>query len=287
MLLIVYFVAGKFGLSFFALIHPSASAVWLPTGIALAALLLGGLRLVPAVFVGAFLVNVTTAGSIPTSLGIALGNTLEGVLAVTLVERFAGGRQAFTSAAGILKFMALAAFLSTTVSATIGVASLTLGGYAADEDSRAIWFTWWLGDAAGAVVVTPLLSYGGRTDRGVGGAQGGGGAVAVRGDRRDRRRDVLSSRALAISARVSLPRAARVGSAALRAARDRDGHCGARDRRDDGDGDRPRPIRDVDAERVAARAASVPHHDLDDGAADGCADRRASRVARARARGTR
>ena len=76
-LLLVYFAAGKFGLSFFGLIHPSASAVWLPTGIAMAALLLFGLRLVPAVFVGAFLVNVTTAGSIPSSLGVALGNTLE------------------------------------------------------------------------------------------------------------------------------------------------------------------------------------------------------------------
>ena len=97
-LLLVYFVAGKFGLSFFGLIHPSASAVWLPTGIAMAALLLFGFRLVPAIFVGAFLVNVTTAGSIPSSLGVALGNALEAVLAVWLVDRFAGGRQAFATA---------------------------------------------------------------------------------------------------------------------------------------------------------------------------------------------
>jgi signal transduction histidine kinase len=156
-LLTVYFAAGKFGLSFFALIHPSASAVWLPTGVAMAALLLGGFRLVPAVFVGAFLVNVTTAGSIESSLGVAVGNTLEAVLAVTLVDRFAGGRGAFTSAAGILKFMTLAAFLSTTVSATIGVLSLVLGGYATNASTSAVWFTWWLGDAAGAVLVTPLV----------------------------------------------------------------------------------------------------------------------------------
>ncbi len=156
-LLAVYFAAGKFGLSFFGLIHPSASAVWLPTGVAMAALLLFGLRLVPAVFVGAFLVNVTTEGSIATSLGVALGNTLEGVLAVVLTERFAGGRDAFRSASGILKFAALAALLSTTVSATIGVASLTLGGFAAEENRAAIWLTWWLGDAAGAVLVTPLI----------------------------------------------------------------------------------------------------------------------------------
>jgi signal transduction histidine kinase len=155
-LLIVYFAAGKFGLSFFGLLHPSASAVWLPTGIALAALLIGGLRLAPAVFGGAFLVNVTTAGSVLSSLGVALGNTLEGVVAVLLLERFAGGRLAFSSATGILKFMALAAFASTTVSATIGVASLAASGLAPLSQAGAIWFTWWLGDAAGAVLVTPL-----------------------------------------------------------------------------------------------------------------------------------
>jgi len=155
--LLVYFAAGKFGLAFFGLIHPSASAVWLPTGVAIAAFLLYGLRLVPAVFVGAFLVNETTAGSIPSSLGVALGNTLEGIVAVTLVERFAGGREAFATAPGILKFAGLAALLSTTVSATIGVASLSLGGFVPAGNTTEVWFTWWLGDAAGAVLVTPLI----------------------------------------------------------------------------------------------------------------------------------
>jgi signal transduction histidine kinase len=157
LLLVVYFAAGKFGLANFAVIHPSAAAVWLPTGIALAALLLGGMRLTPAVFVGALLVNVTTSGSVVSSVGVALGNTLEAVIGATLVTRFASGRGAFSSAAGLLKFTLLAGFLSTTVSASIGVASLLLGGEAAQVDSPAIWFTWWLGDAAGAVLVTPLI----------------------------------------------------------------------------------------------------------------------------------
>ena len=74
-LLLIYFTAGKFGLSFFGIIHPSASAVWLPTGVAIAALLLFGFRLVPSVFVGAFLVNVTTDGSISSSLGVAVSNS--------------------------------------------------------------------------------------------------------------------------------------------------------------------------------------------------------------------
>ena len=156
-LLIVYFAAAEFGLSFFALIHPSASAVWLPTGIAMAALLLGGFRLLPAVFAGAFLANVTTAGTVASSLAVAAGNGLEAVLAVTLIERFAGGKHAFETPAGILKFMVLGAFLSTTVSATIGVLSLSLAGIATEAGTTEVWLTWWLGDAAGAVVVTPFV----------------------------------------------------------------------------------------------------------------------------------
>src|SRR3981081_2386595 len=74
---IIYIISGKIGLSF-ASVNPSATAVWPPTGIALAAFIFFGTRITPAIFVGAFLVNVTTAGTIPTSLGIATGNTLEG-----------------------------------------------------------------------------------------------------------------------------------------------------------------------------------------------------------------
>ena len=77
----VYFLAGRVGLEFFGLLNPSASAVWPPTGVAIAALLVFGYRASPAVFVGAFLVNLTTAGTVVTSIGIAAGNTLEGLAA--------------------------------------------------------------------------------------------------------------------------------------------------------------------------------------------------------------
>ena len=73
-LAILYFVACKLGLRL-AIVHPSATAVWPGTGIALAALLLLGYRVWPGIFLGAFLVNLTTAGSILSSLGIASGNT--------------------------------------------------------------------------------------------------------------------------------------------------------------------------------------------------------------------
>jgi PAS domain S-box-containing protein len=151
-----YVVAGKIGLRL-AFVHASAIAVWPPTGIALAALLLLGYRVWPGIFVGAFLVNVTTEGTIATSLGIAVGNTLEGLTGAYLVNRFARGREAFERAQDIVKYTFLAGMVSPAVAATVGVSTLTLGGFARWSDYGAIWFTWWLGDAVGALVVAPCL----------------------------------------------------------------------------------------------------------------------------------
>jgi len=155
-LALVYFAAAKLGLAL-AVVHPSASAVWPPTGIALAAFLLYGKRVWPGIAIGAFAANLTNAGTIATSLGIATGNTLEGLVGAWLVNRYAMGRQALTHAGDIFKFAGLAAGLSTVLSATIGVTSLTLGGFADWKDFLDIWVTWWLGDAVGALVVAPPL----------------------------------------------------------------------------------------------------------------------------------
>jgi diguanylate cyclase (GGDEF)-like protein len=152
----VYFIAGKLGLRL-AFVNPSATAVWPPTGIALAALLLLGYEVWPGVLLGAFLVNITTAGSAATSAGIALGNTLEALVGCYLVNRFAHGYKAFGRAQDIFKFAALAGLVSTSVSATIGVASICLSGLATWSEFGSIWSTWWLGDAGGALVVAPLL----------------------------------------------------------------------------------------------------------------------------------
>ena len=152
----VYFAAGKLGLEL-AFVHASATAVWPCTGIALFGFLIFGYRVWPAIFVGAFLVNLTTAGSVATSLSIAAGNTLEGVVGCYLVTRFAGGEHAFERAQDIFKFAFLAGMVSTTVSATVGVTTLAVSGFADWKMYGAIWCTWWLGDAVGAVGVTPFL----------------------------------------------------------------------------------------------------------------------------------
>src|SRR6266704_396689 len=154
-LTLIYFSAGKLGLKL-AFLHASASPVWPPAGIALAALLLLGYRVWPAIFVGAFLVNAITAGNIATSFGIAAGNTLEAVCGAWLVNRFAGGTRVFDRAQDVFKF-ALAAMASTVISPSLGVTSLALGGFAQWANYGPIWMTWWLGDTAGDLVVAPLI----------------------------------------------------------------------------------------------------------------------------------
>src|SRR5258708_3126722 len=151
-----YIVAGKLSLRL-ASVHPSATPVWPPTGIAIATLLALGLRFWPFILTGAFLVNLTTAGSVLTSIGIATGNTLEAVIASFFVIRYAHGRHAFEWTKDILRFAFFGGILSTAVAATFGVTSLTLGGFATWSQYGLIWRTWWLGDTAGALIFTPFL----------------------------------------------------------------------------------------------------------------------------------
>ncbi|HXW62980.1 MAG TPA: MASE1 domain-containing protein [Candidatus Acidoferrales bacterium] len=151
-----YFAAGKLGLST-AVVHPSSTAVWPPSGIVLAALLILGPRVWPGVALGAFLVNITTAGSVWTSLAIAAGNTLEGLVGAYLVLRFANGVRCFDRVQDTLKFAFLAGPVSTAISSTMGATALAWAGFASWADYKPIWFAWWLGDQAGVLILGPLL----------------------------------------------------------------------------------------------------------------------------------
>jgi integral membrane sensor domain MASE1 len=154
-LTLFYLVVGKLSLQL-AFLHASASPVWPPAGIALAALIVLGYRVWPAIFIGAFLVNVTTAGNILTSLCIGAGNTLEAICGVWLVNRFAGGPHVFDRPQGVFKF-ACAAAASTVIGPTFGVTSLALEAFADWPRYGAIWTTWWLGDMAGDLIVAPFI----------------------------------------------------------------------------------------------------------------------------------
>lgn len=137
LLAVAYYVAGKLGLTL-AFVHPSSTAVWAPSGIALAAFLLFGYRVWPGVLLGAFFVNWTTLGTPLTSLAIAIGNTAEGLLAAYLVSRFGGGRKAFDTVSNTLKFDLFAGLAAPIVAATIGVATLCSFGFATWANFRPV-----------------------------------------------------------------------------------------------------------------------------------------------------
>ncbi len=153
---LVYFVLGKIGLAF-ASINPSASAIWPATGFAIASLLILGVRRWPAIFIGAFFVNLTTAGTIFTALGTATGNTLETVIATVLVNRFAKGMYAFERPLHVGIFTILAGMFAPMVSATVGTLTLAFTGNLPWQIYPQVWLTWWLGDMGGTVVFTPFI----------------------------------------------------------------------------------------------------------------------------------
>jgi signal transduction histidine kinase len=155
LLFVAYVAAGKLGLSL-AFVNASASAVWPPTGIALAACLLAGRWVWPAIFAGAFVVNITTTPALVPSLVIACGNTLEGIVGAWLVERSARGVSAFDTAPRLLRY-AGAAMIGAALAATIGVGALLAGDLAPAAAAPSIWLTWWLGDFSGAVLVAPAI----------------------------------------------------------------------------------------------------------------------------------
>lgn len=155
-LAIVYVGAARAGLMLDA-IAGFASLVWAPTGIALAALLLYGYGLWPAVFIGAFAVNLWTGAPFLAALGVAAGNTLEAVAGTFVLRRIPGFRLGLDRLEDAANFIVLAAGLCTTISATIGVASLALAGTIVPSQIALAWRAWWLGDLIGALVIAPLL----------------------------------------------------------------------------------------------------------------------------------
>ena len=151
---IAYFVLAKIGLTL-ASINSSTSAIWPATGFALASVLVWGYRVWPAVLVASFAANVANVGSIYAATGIALGNTLEALVAAWLINVWCDGRETFATTTGVAKF-ALVCVSSTTLSATVGIASLIFSGDAPTAFAMT-WMTWWLGDLAGALVIAPFV----------------------------------------------------------------------------------------------------------------------------------
>jgi PAS domain S-box-containing protein len=162
-----YFVLARIGsaLASVASIDPSAMPIWPATGFALAAVLLRGVRVCPAIFAAAFAANSTTdlanlavASSIQTSLGIAAGNTLAAVVGGYLVNIWSNGSRTFDTPTGIVKFALITIGASTTISASVGVGSFYLAEQIEPANFATVWATWWLRDIASSLVIAPVIT---------------------------------------------------------------------------------------------------------------------------------
>jgi signal transduction histidine kinase len=151
---VLYAVAAKLGLAL-AFQARQVSAVWPPTGLAVAAVLLYGRRAVPGVLLGAFFANATADEPLWVAAGIAVGNTLEALAATALLTKlgFDPRLARLRDVTALIVAFAAAPFLS----ATIGVAFLGAGGVQPARNLPELWGTWWLGDALGGLVFAPLL----------------------------------------------------------------------------------------------------------------------------------
>jgi signal transduction histidine kinase len=145
----MYFLAAQVGYAFeFA--GPVAAIVWLPVGVAISFLYLGGARLWPGVLVGDLLVNDYSALPIGTAVGQTVGNVLEVLVATLLMRRFIP-RGAPLAGVGSLARMVTA----LAAGAAVGALSLLVGDVIDSGAAPDVWRTWWLGDFAGALVVVP------------------------------------------------------------------------------------------------------------------------------------
>lgn len=151
----IYYAAAKFGIEQ-PVAHGVITPVWAPTGISIAFLFAFGLRYWPGVAIGAFVANATSDVSLLVAGGICLGNTLEAVVATLLLNKARVARN-LARVGDVIAFVGLAAVVSTTLSASIGVTSLMQGGVVTEGEFWEEWLLWWFGDLIGALLVAPLI----------------------------------------------------------------------------------------------------------------------------------
>ena len=150
-----YFGAAKLSLP--AAMEPGyATAVWPPSGIAVAALLLAGSRLWPAVFAGSFAANVTVDGAVLASAVIAAGSALQTLGIAALMRRHTGVPRRFASIDQVVRFVLISA-LGTVVAPTFALLPLAFIYDVPAGELAGNWATWWQGDACGVLVFAPLI----------------------------------------------------------------------------------------------------------------------------------
>ncbi|MFA6969858.1 MAG: MASE1 domain-containing protein [Gallionella sp.] len=152
---IAYALTAKVMLGFFSA-NGIVSIVWPPSGLALAALLMGGKKYWPGVFAGALLGNVMAGSPVTVSFFIAIGNTLEALTCIRLLEYRGSFDATFNDAFNYWKLV-FSATIGACVSALFGCTTLLLVHILNWGAFLHNLLTWWRGDFLGIILITPLL----------------------------------------------------------------------------------------------------------------------------------
>ena len=152
-----YFLAGKLGQVTTAIRSGNIGPVWPAFGVALAAVLLFGYRVWPGIFLGVFLVDFLSPVPFVAALGQASGATLAAMMGAFFLRRIADFESSFSRLRDALAMIVLGAFGSALISATIGVSVLYATHIEGYSGLGPAWLIYWLGDATGGLLVTPLI----------------------------------------------------------------------------------------------------------------------------------
>jgi integral membrane sensor domain MASE1 len=152
-----YYAAGRLGLLRQLVVeHAVVTPIWPPTGVAVACLLLFGLRAWPGIALGALFVVMSITSIQPAVVGTLVGNTAAPVCAYYLLRRV-GFRTDLARLRDGFALVFLGAFTATLISATAGAGLLVLTGKLASDGFWVVWSAWWAGDAMGVLIITPVL----------------------------------------------------------------------------------------------------------------------------------
>jgi len=158
-----YYLTARLGLMI-PYVGTHVSLVWLPTGVAIAALLRWGPGMAPAVFLAAVAANLSVGAAPWVALAIGVGNTLGPWAATRLLARWR-----FQLLLGRRRDVAIflaAALAGMLLSASNGVWWLHAAGLLSSHELPLAWLSWWLGDAVGALLGgVPLVGLSGATLR--------------------------------------------------------------------------------------------------------------------------
>ena len=152
---VAYLVGGRIGL-IVPFTSGNVSPVWPAAGIAMAAFLLVGYRVWPAIATAAFLVNLFTPIPALAALGIAAGNTAGPLAGAWLTRRISGFTPSLTRLKDVFGIILIAAPTGAAISACVGVTVLFGTGGAPWVTFGRAWAVWWLGDSMGVLILTPL-----------------------------------------------------------------------------------------------------------------------------------